>query len=42
VSDVGDLEINTVAVNFTVSNARAIDSRKLFALVDEDIASVVM
>ena len=36
-SDVSDLQAETVTVNFAVSNARSIDSKTLFALVDVEV-----
>jgi len=33
-----DFELETVAMNFTVSNARPVDSKTLFALVDVEVA----
>ena len=37
-ADPSDLEAETVAVNFTVSNTRSVDSKTLFALVDVEVA----
>ncbi len=37
-ADLDDLEAETVVMNFTVSNARPIDSKTLFALVDVEVA----
>ena len=36
-----DSESETVAINFTVSNARPIDSKTLFALVDVEVAIAI-
>jgi hypothetical protein len=37
VNDVAEFKTDTVAVNFTVSNPRAVNSKTLFALVDVEI-----